>query len=104
LEKDTGHIYIAQNAARHPDSPLETLFHALYVSHPSFDIASIDVVTDRNNIRKLLVHVNSDWSSYKREDFTIHVEVTNNTAIFCREETKPNEYISPNEFRLWPLV
>ncbi|KAF1960419.1 hypothetical protein CC80DRAFT_489574 [Byssothecium circinans] len=99
LEKDTGHIYIAQNAARHPDSPLEPLFRALYVSHPSFDIASIDVVTDRNNIRKLLGLVNPRWNSYKRENFTIHVEVTNNTAIFCREETKTDEYIGPNEFR-----
>ncbi|KAF2706119.1 geranylgeranyl pyrophosphate synthetase [Pleomassaria siparia CBS 279.74] len=99
LEKDTGHIYIAQNAARHPESPLEPLFRALYVQHPSFDIASIDVVTDRNNIRKLLGLVNPRWSGYKREDFTIHVEVINNTAIFCREETKTDEYIGPNEFR-----
>ncbi|KAF2809135.1 uncharacterized protein BDZ99DRAFT_488863 [Mytilinidion resinicola] len=99
LEKDTGHIYIAQNAARHPDSPLEPLFRALYVSHPSFDITSIDVVTDRNNIRKLLAFVNPRWNSYKREAFTIHVEVTNNTAILCREETKTDEYIGPNEFR-----
>lgn len=99
LRKDTGHIYIAQNAARHPDSPLEPLFRALYVSHPSFDIASIDVVTDRNNIRKLLSLVNPHWSNYKREDFTIHVEVTDNTAVFCREETKTDEHIGPNEFR-----
>jgi hypothetical protein len=97
--KDTGHFYIAQNAARHPGSPLEPLFRALYVSHPSFDIASIDVVTDRNNIRKLLSFVNPRWGSYKREDFTIHVEVTDNTAIFCRQETKTDQYISPNEFR-----
>ncbi|KAF2177805.1 hypothetical protein K469DRAFT_732233 [Zopfia rhizophila CBS 207.26] len=79
---DTGHIYIAQNAARYLDSSLELLFRALYVSHPSFNIASINVVTDWNNIH-----------------FTIHVELTNNTAIFCREETKTDEYISPNEFR-----
>jgi hypothetical protein len=66
--KDTGHFYIAQNAARHPGSPLEPLFRALYVSHPSFDIASIDVVTDRNNIRKLLSLINPRWSGHKRED------------------------------------
>jgi hypothetical protein len=99
LEKDTGHVYIAQNAARHPESPLEPLFRALYVSDPSFDIASVDVVTDRNNIRKLLGVVNPRWTSYKREDFTIHVEVTKNTAILCRSETKVDEYIGPNEFR-----
>jgi hypothetical protein len=99
LKKDSGHVYIAQNAARHPDSPLEPLFRALDVSHPSFDIASVDVVTDRNNLRKLLGVVNDRWSSYRREDFTIHVEVTKNTAIFCRREAKTEEYIGPNEFR-----
>ncbi|PVI07211.1 hypothetical protein DM02DRAFT_496886, partial [Periconia macrospinosa] len=98
LNKDTGHID-AQNAARHPDSPLEPLFRALYVLNPSFDIASIDVVTDRNNIRKLLGFVDTRYTGYKREDFTIHIEVVNNTAIFCREETKTEEYIGPNEFR-----
>ncbi|OAL43261.1 hypothetical protein IQ07DRAFT_302103 [Pyrenochaeta sp. DS3sAY3a] len=99
LKKDSGHVYIAQNAARHPDSPLEPLFRALYVLEPTFDINSIDVVTDRNNIRKLLGFVNWRWSGDKREDFTIHIEVKNNTAIFCREETKVEEYIGPKEFR-----
>jgi hypothetical protein len=98
LKKDSGHVYISQNAARHPDSPLEPLFRALYISYPSFDIANFDVVTDRNNIRKLLGVVNNRWCS-KREDFTIHVEVKKNTAIFCRSETKTEEYIGPNEFR-----
>lgn len=99
LKKDTGHIYIAQNAARHPESPLEPLFRALYVTHPSFNINAIDVVTDRNNIRKLLGVVNPRWNGYKREDFTIDVEVRNNTAILCRNETKVDEYIGPDEFR-----
>jgi hypothetical protein len=99
LQKDTGHVYIAQNAARHPESPLEPLFQAIYVLHPSFDIASVDIVTDRNNIRKLLAAINPQWNGYKREDFTIHVEVINNTAILCRSETKVDEYIGPNEFR-----
>ncbi|OAK94943.1 hypothetical protein IQ06DRAFT_329599 [Phaeosphaeriaceae sp. SRC1lsM3a] len=90
VKKDTGHVYIAQNAARHPESPLEPLFRALYVSHPSFDIASVDF---------LLGVVNPRWNGYKQEDFTIHVEVTDNTAILCRVETKVDEYIGPNEFR-----
>ncbi len=50
LKKASGLIYIAQNAARHPDSPLESLSRALYIANPSFDIRSIDVVTDRNNM------------------------------------------------------
>jgi hypothetical protein len=99
LKKDTGRIYIAQNAARRPESPLEPLFRALYVAHPSFNIGAIDVVTDRNNVRKLLGVINPRWNGYKREDFTIHVEVRNNTAILCRNETKVDEYIGPHEFR-----
>ncbi|KAL2820988.1 hypothetical protein BDW59DRAFT_174311 [Aspergillus cavernicola] len=98
LKKDSGLIYIAQNAARHPDSPLEPLFRALYVSDPSFDIHSVDIVTDRNNIRKLLSFVNPSLSRGVPEPFTIDVEVLKNTAMFCRAETKAMEYVGPHEF------
>ena len=99
LKKDSGVIYIAQNAARHPASPLESLFRSLYLKHPSFDIRSIDVVTDRNNIRKLLSFIDPRSSRNQLEDFTINVEVTKNTALFCREEEKTMEYIGPHQFR-----
>ena len=99
LKKDSGFIYIAQNAARHPDSPLEPLFRALYIAKPSFDIRSVDVVTDRNNVRKLLSFVNPGSTRSGLETFTIDVEVTKNTAIFSRVETATQEYIGPHEFR-----
>ncbi|OBT60334.1 hypothetical protein VE03_10339 [Pseudogymnoascus sp. 23342-1-I1] len=99
LKKDSGLIYIAQNAARHPDSPLEPLFRALCITNPSFDIRSIDVVTDRNNIRKLLSFINPSMTRNGLETFTINIEVTKNTAIFCRDETTTHEFIGPDEFR-----
>ncbi|KAL3418297.1 geranylgeranyl pyrophosphate synthetase [Phlyctema vagabunda] len=100
LKKDSGLIYIAQNAARHPESPLEPLFRAVYLSEPSFDIRSMDVVTDRNNMRKLLCFVDPSTSRNAREPFTIEIEVVRrNTAIFCRHEAKTCEYIGPREFR-----
>ncbi|KAI1641883.1 uncharacterized protein F4817DRAFT_28941 [Daldinia loculata] len=99
LKKDTGLIYIAQNAARHPDSPLEPLFRALYITDPSFDIQSVDVVTDRNNIRKLLTFIDPTASRNGLEEFTINIEVNKNTAIFSRDETATHEFIGPNEFR-----
>lgn len=99
LEKDSGLIYIAQNAARHPESPLEPLFRALYITHPSFDIRSIDVITDRNNIRKLLSFVDPRSTRNGLEEFTINIEVTQNTTLFCRDEAKVLEYIGPDEFR-----
>lgn len=99
LKKDSGLIYIAQNAARHPESPLEPLFRALYTTNPSFDIRSTDVVTDRNNIRKLLSFIDPSSARNGLEAFTMSIEVTKNTAIFCRDEAKTLEYIGPNEFR-----
>ncbi|KAL9098975.1 MAG: hypothetical protein Q9163_005458 [Psora crenata] len=99
LKKDSGLIYIAQNAARHPDSPLEPLFRALYTANPSFDIRPIDVVTDRNNIRKLLSFINPGSTRNGLETFTINIEVAKNTAIFSRAETATHEFIGPYEFR-----
>ena len=99
LKKDSGLIYIAQNAARHPESPLEPLFRALYITNPSFDIRSTDVVTDRNNIRKLLSFIDPSSTTNGLEAFTMNIEVTQNTAIFCRNEVKTLEYIGPQEFR-----
>jgi hypothetical protein len=99
VKKDSGLVYIAQNAARHPDSPLEPLFRSLYIENPSFDINSVDVVTDRNNIRKLLSFIKPTLSKSGLDSFTIQVDMTGHTAIFCRDETATYEVIGPSEFR-----
>lgn len=99
LPKDSGLVYIAQNAARHPDSPLEPLFRAIYVSKPTFDIRTSDVVTDRNNIRKLLTFVDPKSNRNGLEPFTIKLEVIKDTVILCRDETATHEFIGSNEFR-----
>ncbi|RAH86010.1 hypothetical protein BO86DRAFT_395456 [Aspergillus japonicus CBS 114.51] len=101
VDKDSGLVYIAQNAARHPDSPLEPLFRARYLENPSFDIHSVDLVTDRNNIRKLLTFVNPTTSRNGLEPFTILVELATNTqaVIFCRSETKTFDNIGRSEFK-----
>jgi hypothetical protein len=57
------------------------------------------VVTDRNNIRKLLAFIDPDSAKNKHEPFTIKVEVVKETAILCRDETKTYEIIGPQEFR-----
>ncbi|POS73171.1 hypothetical protein DHEL01_v208439 [Diaporthe helianthi] len=99
VQKDSGHIYIAQNAARHPESPLEPLFRAIYITDPSFDMRSVDLITDRNNIRKLLSVINPKSSKNGLENFTINVEVAGTTIILARDETKVEEIIGPNEFK-----
>lgn len=95
LSKDEGLVYIDQHAARHPNYPLEPLFRALYVSHPTLDITSANVITDRNNIRKLLRFISSE----SKDDFTISVEVIDNTVLLGRHEPQAYEYISSTQFR-----
>ncbi|KAF5699850.1 geranylgeranyl pyrophosphate synthetase [Fusarium globosum] len=99
LQKDSGLYYINQNEARYPESPLEPLFRALYLTQPAFDIRPVDVVTDRNNIRKLLAFINSDLAPGDLEPFTIAVETIGTTALFRRDETAVTRFIAPNEFR-----
>lgn len=85
VRRDRGLVYVSQNDARHPESPLEPLFRALYIEQPTFDIHSVDVVTDRNNIRKLLGFVEPSLSRDDALPFTISVEMAAQTAIFSRE-------------------
>ncbi|KAH6616883.1 geranylgeranyl pyrophosphate synthetase [Boeremia exigua] len=99
LPKDSGLVYINQNAARHPDSPLEPLFRALYMTKPSFDIGAVNVVTDRNNIRKLLSFVMVDVDKERPDSFTIDVEMVKNTALLCRNSPLNQEHIGPHDFR-----
>lgn len=99
VQKDSGLVYIAQNAARHPDSPLEPLFRAVLIQDPTFDLTAIDVVTDRNNIRKLFAFVAKGQTGDILETFTINAEFVKDTLILCRNETATQEYIGPNEFR-----
>lgn len=98
LPKDSGTIYIAQNAARHPESPLEPLFRAVYMLQPDFDMGTVDVVTDRNNLRKLLSFVDPSTDRKGREAFTINAEVAGNTLILSRTETKVQEFVGPYDF------
>jgi hypothetical protein len=99
VPKDSGLIFIAQNAARNPASPLEPLFRALHTTDPSYDLRSVELISDRNNIRKLLSFVNADVADRQLEEFTIRVEVVQNTTIFCRTATATTEFIGPREFR-----
>ncbi|KAL1857544.1 hypothetical protein Daus18300_010302 [Diaporthe australafricana] len=90
LAPDSGVVYIDQNAARNPRFPLEPLFRALYVDNPDFQVRDIDLVTDRNNIRKLLRFVQGSSS----DAFQIRVELAGNrTALFTRVEAKTTDLI-----------
>lgn len=86
VQPDQGKYFIDQNAARNPGSPLEPLFRSLFALKPAYDVSEIDLVSDRNNIRKLLKFVSSARSGDK---FEIKVEIAGDkTLLFTRVEPK----------------
>jgi hypothetical protein len=99
LKKDSGLVFINQNADRYPNCPLEPLFRALYFADPQFEIDCVDVVTNRNNIRKLLRFVNPSSARNGLVSFTIKVEMSNKTALFYRQEPLTRNFIMPHEFQ-----
>jgi hypothetical protein len=59
------------------------LFGALFSQNPGFEMGSVDMITDRNNIRKLLRFVDGTSS----ESFQIQVEIVDGKrALFTRME------------------
>ena len=81
MKPDSGKIFIDQNAARNPKHPLEPLFRALVTQKPDFAIGDVDLVTDRNNIRKLLSFIDPSTAKRGLEAFTITIEIIKKTAI-----------------------
>ena len=57
------------------------------------------MVTDRNNIRKLLSFVSPDPNGNELETFTIKLEVAKSTLIMCRDEAATHVIIGANDFR-----
>ena len=99
LKKNSGLIYIAQNAAQHSENSFKLLFHALYIMYSSFNICLTDVMTDWNNICKLLLFIDPSFARNRLEAFTINIEVKKNITIFCCNKIKTIEYIRSQEFK-----
>ncbi|KAG6156282.1 hypothetical protein E4U37_000469 [Claviceps purpurea] len=99
LPKDTGFYYIAENAVRLPGSQMAPMFTALSITNPSFNVRSVDVISDRNNIRKLLSFIRPGTDGDVNEQFTIKLELVGKTLLLGRCETAVTEYIAPSSFR-----
>ena len=54
---------------------MEALFRASYAEIPAFDISSVDIVSDRNNIRKLPSFIEPSSSAHGVKGFTMRMEV-----------------------------
>lgn len=86
-------MYIDQNAYRHPECPLEPLFRSVYVLNPQFNPKPIGLVTDRNNLRKIV------WAILGENigDFRVDIELVGDTLLFTRWEKNASENVT--EFR-----
>ncbi|KAG6022624.1 hypothetical protein E4U40_004487 [Claviceps sp. LM458 group G5] len=99
LPKDTGLYYITENAVRLPGSQMAPMFTALSITNPSFNVQSVDVISDRNNIRKLLSFIKPGLDGDLNKQFTIKLELVGKTLLLGRRETAVTRYIEPNSFR-----
>ncbi|KAH8684497.1 hypothetical protein BGZ60DRAFT_523709 [Tricladium varicosporioides] len=81
LPKDSGKMMVDQNGFRSPGATFDPLFKALFTMKPNFDLSAITLVTDRNNLRKLLT-----FASGKFEAWRIDVDVVGSVMFFTRWE------------------
>ncbi|KAK6517517.1 hypothetical protein TWF281_004168 [Arthrobotrys megalospora] len=82
LPQDRGTYFVDQNAARLPEYPFESLFRAAVSMNPSFRFDDIDIVVNRNSLRKLL-----DFSKgVSQDNFRVNLLIVNNTLFIERCE------------------
>jgi len=96
--QDKGMVYVNQAAFRCPDSPLTPLVECVRYWKPEFDFGTMDIVTDRNNLRKLLA-----WAQGSFTQFRIDLQrVGKGTVLFMRWQPKTRVLSHPvyvNSFR-----
>ncbi|KIY64784.1 hypothetical protein CYLTODRAFT_357962 [Cylindrobasidium torrendii FP15055 ss-10] len=95
VPQDRGLTYIDQNSKRMEGhgSSLLPIFIAVNKMDAAFDYSNVDIVSDRNNLRKLLRWVTGSVD----KDFRIDVDIVGSTCLFTRCEEKTTEYVT--EFR-----
>ncbi|KAG8859345.1 hypothetical protein FRB96_004560 [Tulasnella sp. 330] len=93
VPQDAGRQFIDQNSARMgaSRSPLTPIFATLKDLGKTEKLRETDLISDRNNIRKLL-----RWATRASalEDFRIDVELAGGTVLFTRTEKRASTIIS----------
>ncbi|KAI5121356.1 hypothetical protein M0805_000664 [Coniferiporia weirii] len=88
VPRDTEKSFVDQNRHRVPKYPLLPLVTAIDHLDPGFDFAAIDVVSDRNNLRKLMRWVDGSIA----RDFRIDLQLAGAaTVLFTRCDFQPVE-------------
>lgn len=90
IPPDTGTFFIDPNAGLLPTSPMEPLFRAVLHEHPDFDFSSLDIITDRWALSRLLS---------EDESWSLAAQVVKGKMIFIRLESEREIKIPPHQFR-----
>ncbi|KAH7087976.1 hypothetical protein BKA62DRAFT_582451, partial [Auriculariales sp. MPI-PUGE-AT-0066] len=93
LRQDSGKRFVDQNAHRAPAFPLLPLFAAVLHTKSvtsdtaivAFDLASVDVVSERNGLRKLLRWIEGGDNV---KNFRIDVDLVGDIVLFTRRESQ----------------
>jgi hypothetical protein len=68
--------------------PIEPIFRAVLECSPSFDFKSVDFVTDRNNLRKLLDFIEGN----RNEAFRIDFQMIGDTLVLVRNDENAKNF------------
>lgn len=99
IRPDKGKSFVDQNGYRLPKHALLPLFRAVdaveaHFAREPLDWSAVDVITDRNNLRKLI-----DWVGPATRKFRIDVQLAGTrTLLFQRWEERNLVYADGNSF------
>ncbi|PHH87038.1 hypothetical protein CDD83_9397 [Cordyceps sp. RAO-2017] len=97
LPKDKGSYFVDQNASRMPQFPFEPLFRATAAMKPGFRFDDVDIVVNRNSLRKLL-----DFCSGRvKQTFRINLAIVHNSLFLERCERSARELIRGSQNSGW---
>ncbi|KZO93594.1 hypothetical protein CALVIDRAFT_600565 [Calocera viscosa TUFC12733] len=91
LAPDSKPDYIDQNRAHLDKWPIEPLLQSVKQMVPSFDLSSVDIITSRNNLRKLLRFV---LGTVVEDYFRIDAELVGEALVLMRWEAAQVERAS----------
>jgi hypothetical protein len=78
---------------------MEPLFRAMQEEHPNFNYGDVGIISDRNNLRKLLSFVDPATNKHASDDFTIDAECIGHAVVLNRVEAHTQEILGPDDFR-----
>ncbi|KKY27167.1 putative geranylgeranyl pyrophosphate synthetase [Diplodia seriata] len=91
VPQDTGAHPIDHNAWKMPSCPFTPLFSSLRTTNPSFSFSDVDLLANRNSLRKLLDFVDGRVG----QTFRIDATLVRNTLVLQRRERSVCAFLPP---------